>query len=121
MIVSGEVSTNIVNTSTGEMQTLIQAPTDGSYGANMGFFKQLPGGGFEFHFLESSKEEQKDYWRSMWFDADFIEVTKQCGQIPGTTVKDLVAEKANLIAKQSELVKERNALAEEKTALIAKQ
>ena len=79
MIVSGAVSTNILNTKTGEMQVLIKSGSDGSNGANMGFFEQLPGGGFELHFLGKSKEYKKDCWRSMSFDADFIEVMKQYG------------------------------------------
>ena len=77
VIVSGAESTNIVNSKKAEMQVLIKSPT-GVHGANMGFFKHLPDG-FEFHFLTSSKEEKKDFWRSMWFDADFIEFMKQCG------------------------------------------
>ena len=79
VIVSGEVSTNIVNTATAQMQVLVKSATDAILGTNMGFFKQLPGGGFEFHFLGRSEEEKKDYWRSMRFDTDFIEVMKQYG------------------------------------------
>jgi len=61
------------------MQVLIKSATNASYGADIGFFQQLPGGGFKFHFLNSSKEEKKDFWRSMRFDADFIKVLKQYG------------------------------------------
>ena len=68
----------------------------------------------------------------MWFDTDFIEVMKQYGQLPPTTVKDLVAEKtaltaqhddvlaeekANWMAEKTALITKHNALAEEKNAL----
>ena len=78
VIVSGVVSLNIVNTKTKLMQVLIKAPSDSGKGQSMGFCKQFPDG-FEFHFLTRSHEEKKDYWRSMWFDADLIEFMKQCG------------------------------------------
>ena len=106
------------------MQVLVKSATDGKKGANMGFFKQLPGGGFELHFLGSSKEEKKDFWRSMRFDADFVEVMKQYGQLPPTTVEDLVAQKTDWKAEKTALItKHDQVLAEEKaekTALIAK-
>jgi len=143
VIVSGMASTNIVNTSTGQMQVLINSGTDGYNGSNMGFFKKLPGSlsdrtciggmkwanlktqamlytykyqtwfadlnydqrkllealidaqekqedmhelqsqpyndGFEFHFLQRPLEEKKDFWRSMFFYADFIKILKQYG------------------------------------------
>ena len=79
----------------------------------------------------------------MRFDADFIKVMKKYGQMPPTTVEDLVAnltdwkavydqvlaeqkakhdqvlaeEKATLIAKQNELIKEKNALSAKKQVL----
>ena len=106
------------------MQVFIKSATDGWNGANMEFFKQLPGGGFEFHFLERSREEKKDFWRSMRFDADFIEVLKQYGQLPPATIKDLVAEKTDWKDEKTVLIAKHEVLAEEnaeKTALIAKQ
>ena len=89
------------------MQVFLKSATEGEYGANMGFFQQLSGGGFQLHFLGRSDEEKKDFWYSMRFDTDFIKVLKKYGSLPPVTVKDLVAEKT--------------ALVEEKNALIAKQ
>ena len=57
----------------------------------------------------------------MRFDADFIKVMKQYGQLPPTTVEDLVAQKIDWKAEKTALItKHDQVLAEEKAALIVK-
>ena len=113
VILHGSDEINLINVKEKTIQVLVQAEDIYS-----GFFIELPGRGFDFHFASQAKEDDEmnyGYHHRLQCREDFIQVLKKCGRVPLLSLEDaitLIEKSKEMTEKMQEMERE---LAEIKT------